>query len=130
MSCPNSDPNFDKVLSNFYDIKSLDYPSNRKYTFYFVCIIVRFLLYYFVYVNIDKPYIVEIITFLAFASLFNLYPKINEPNQRQWWSRQFQFAIALLISVVGILVIFKLLNVERKMINGSGIKLINRKEIV
>lgn len=101
MSCPNSDPQFDKTMANFYDINSPDYPTNRKYTFYCVCIIVRFILYYLIYLNINKPYVTEIVTFFALVSLFNLYPKMDKPNQQQWWSRKFQFIIALFIALVG-----------------------------
>lgn len=115
MSCPNSDPNFDKVMANFYDINAINYPEKRKQTYYFVCIIIRFILYASIYKFIDKPYLLEIVTFLALVSLFILYPKLNEPNQRQWWSRSFQFTIALLIAVMGCLILLGE-NINKKVI--------------
>jgi hypothetical protein len=115
MSCPNSDPQFDKTMANFYDINAINYPEKRKQTYYFVCIIFRFILYASLYKFIDKPYVLEIITGFALLSLLLLYPKINEPNQQQWWSRKFQFIIALLISVIGSLILFGE-NINRKIV--------------
>ena len=42
--CPNSDPNFDKIMSRWFDITSKDYPSNRKKVYYLICIWVRYIL--------------------------------------------------------------------------------------
>ena len=70
--CPNSDPNFDKVMSNFFDITSSDYPSNRKMVFYSVCIWVRLALYYYIYKNKDENYIPYLVGALAIGSIMNL----------------------------------------------------------
>ncbi len=99
MSCPNSDANFDKMLSNFIDTTK-DYPKKRKLIFYFICIVVRLLLYSFIYYNINNTYIVILATILSLFSIINLYKNLN--MNQQWWSKKFQFIISSLVFIVGI----------------------------
>lgn len=100
--CPNSDPNFDKVMANFFDITSKSYPSNRKMVFYGICIWVRFALYYYIYKHRDEKYIPYVIGALAVGSIMNLKNSVDNPG-RQWWSKRFDLMISilLLISCVG-----------------------------
>jgi hypothetical protein len=113
MTCPNSDPNFDKVLSKIVD-STKDYPKKRKYLFYFICVIVRYLLYSYIYFNIDKTYIVIIAGLLSLFSMYNLYKNIG--NTRQWWSKKFQLLISILVFISCIIVLFNLYQINRKII--------------
>lgn len=112
--CPNSDPNFDKILSNFIDINNVNYADVRKNLFYFVCIVVRTLLYSYVYVNRNEKWIPYVFSVFAFVSMFNLYGNLNNGNQ--WWSKKYQFIIALLIFICCIIIITGLCEINTKII--------------
>jgi hypothetical protein len=101
--CPNSDPNFDKVMSNFFDITSKDYPSKRKMVYYGICIWVRLALYTLIYYYRDHKYTPYIVGVLALGSIMNLQTSITNPG-KQWWSKRFDLLISvlLLLSCVGV----------------------------
>ena len=105
--CPNSDPDFDKVMGRWFDTTSKDYPSNRKKVYYGVCIWVRLILFSLVFYyrkNKYMPYIVGIL------SLFTiLYNKDDIPG-RQWWSKRFDLSIAVLLLISCVLVITDKIN--------------------
>ena len=101
--CPNSDPNFDKVMSKFFDITAKDYPSKRKMVYYGICIWVRLALYTFIYYNRDYKYMPYVVGALAIGSIMNLQSSIDNPGN-QWWSKRFDLLISvlLLLSCVGV----------------------------
>lgn len=112
MSCPNSDPNFDKVLSNFFDTRSSNYPNTRMALFYFVCVWARYALYTLVYFHRDNYYIPFIIGIASLVSIVNLSSTlITDPKTyfRPWWSKSFQLVNSIVILVVCYLVHYKLL---------------------
>ena len=114
--CPNSDPNFDKILKKLFDSSS---PEIRKKVYYFVCIIVRLFLFSLVYIYKDKPSIPYIILLASLVSIFNLYPSVTKQGysgQQQWWSKRFQFIISLLLFIISLLLIFKVKKVKTIMI--------------
>lgn len=113
MSCPNSDPNFDKMLANFIDTQS-DYPIKRKYLFYYVCVVARLLLYSYVFINIENSYMIPIIILLSFVSLVNLYNNLD--METQWWSKKYQFVITLIIFILGIFISFNIFEINKKII--------------
>ena len=102
-NCPNSDPNFDKMMSNFFDITSKDYPQNRKNVYYGVCIWARLALFTYIYHKRDEKYMPYIVGILAVGTIMNLYTSVQDPG-RQWWSKRFDLAIAVLVllSCIGI----------------------------
>lgn len=102
--CPNSDPNFDKLMSKFFDINARDYPLNRKKVFYGICIWVRFALYYYIYKHRNENYIPYLVGALAIGSIINLKSSIDNPG-RQWWSKRIDFVISvlLLLSCIGVI---------------------------
>ena len=105
--CPNSDPNFDKVLIKLFGSSS---PEIRKKVYYFICIIVRLFLFSLVYVYKDHPSVPYIVGLASLVSVFNLYPSMSKDvyaTQEQWWSKRFQFVVGLLLLVCSILLIFK-----------------------
>lgn len=103
--CPNSDPNFDKVMSNFFDITAKDYPSKRKMVYYGICIWVRLALYTFIYYKRDYKYMPYIVGVLALGTIMNLQSSISNPG-KQWWSKRFDLLISvlLLLSCVGVII--------------------------
>jgi hypothetical protein len=101
MSCPNSDPQFDKMLSRYLDINSPDYPLYRARIFYLVCIWVRLVLYTLVYVYREKEWMPYVTAAFSLFSIVNLKGSIQNPG-RQWWSKRFQLAIAILVLVASI----------------------------
>ena len=101
--CPNSDPNFDKVMSRFFDITASDYPEKRKMVYYTICIWVRLALYTYIYKHKDEKYIPYLVGILALGAIVNLQGSITNPgNQR--WSKRFDLLISvlLLISCIGV----------------------------
>jgi hypothetical protein len=103
--CPNSDPNFDKVMSNFFDTTSKDYPSKRKMVYYGICIWVRLALYTLIYYYRDYKYMPHLVGVLALGSILNLQSSIKNPGN-QWWSKRFDLLISvlLLLSCVGVII--------------------------
>ena len=103
--CPNSDPRFDKVMSNFFDTTSKDYPSKRKMVYYGICIWVRLALYTLVYYYKDYKYMPHLVGVLALGSILNLQSSIKNPGN-QWWSKRFDLLISvlLLLSCVGVII--------------------------
>ena len=78
--CPNSDPNFDKVMSKFFDITAKDYPSKRKIVYYGICIWVRLALYTFIYYKRDYKYTPYIVGILALGTIMNLQGCFSVPE--------------------------------------------------
>lgn len=103
MSCPNSDPQFDKILSRYFDVNSPDYPLVRKRLFYMVCIFVRFALYSLVFLLRDKSWMPYVVGSLTLLTMIHLYSNLEG---RQWWSKKFQFVMAFIITIVcGIIIL-------------------------
>jgi hypothetical protein len=113
MSCPNSDPNFDKVLGIVFDINSPKYVNVRMALFYFVCIWVRYALYSFIYFN-RNHYLVPIVVGIASSfSVFNLVSSLlkqPEVYYRTWWSKTFQLTNAIILIPICIMVYNKMIN--------------------
>jgi hypothetical protein len=106
--CPNSDPNFDKILVKLFGSST---PEIRKKVYYFICIIVRLFLFSLVYIYKDHPSIPYIIGLASIVGISNLYPSMTKQGystQHQWWSKRFQFMIAILLFVTSVLLIFKI----------------------
>ncbi len=103
--CPNSDPNFDKVMAKWFDINSKDYPSNRKKVYYGVCIWVRLILYTLVFYYRDFKYMPYIVGGFSIFAILNLKDSVYNPG-KQWWSKRFDLAISvlLLLSCLGVIV--------------------------
>jgi hypothetical protein len=101
--CPNSDPNFDKVMAKFFDITGKDYPSKRKMVYYGICIWVRLALYTYIYKHKDEKYIPYLVGVLALGAIINLQSSLDNPG-KQWWSKRFDLLISvlLLLSCVGV----------------------------
>ena len=113
MVCPNSDPNFDKLLGIYFNTTSPKYPNIRMALYYFVCIWVRYALYAMVYFNRDHFMIPIIVSIAASVSIYNLTTTlINDPSNyyRTWWSKTFQLVNALLLIPVCYMVYDKKLN--------------------
>lgn len=104
MSCPNSDPSFDKMLSSFVNIHSSNYPIVRKRIYYFICVVVRVILYSLVAYYKDAKYTPYIVGIFSILSVLQLSKKTQN---KQWWSKKFQLIMSILITLVCILLIFK-----------------------
>jgi hypothetical protein len=106
----NSDPNFDKILSNFTNTSSKNYPQVRKRLYYFVCIVVRLILYSLVLFYKDKLWMPYLILLVSLFSIYNLYNSIYSntgKKQTQWWSKKFQLVISILLLLVSICIILQ-----------------------
>jgi len=85
-ACPNSDPNFNKIIGDRT-------PSERS-ALYVLCVLVRFTLYSGVYVYRDEPWMRWVVALLSVLSVFQL----TKPTQNcQWWSKKFQLVMAVLV---------------------------------
>lgn len=105
--CPNSDPNFDKVMGRWFDTTSKDYPSNRKKVYYGICIWVRLILFTLVFYYRKNKYMPYIVGILSVFTILNL--KDDIPG-RQWWSKRFDLGIAVLLLMSCVLVILGKIN--------------------
>ena len=108
--CPNSDPEFDKILkkimSNFTN--SDDYNINRKYIYYFVCIWVRFFLYLTIFFLRESRVVQIIVLIFSFIATINLtYQHVKLGAGNQWWSKRFILFMAFIIFSSCVLTLFK-----------------------
>ena len=93
MNCPNSDPNFNKIIGNRT-------PKERS-ALYIACILTRALLYSGVYVYRDEPYMRWLVGLLSIFSIFQL----SRPTEnRQWWSKKFQLLMCVLVLISAVVI--------------------------
>ena len=104
--CPNSDPNFDKVMSTWFDTTSKDYPSNRKKVYYGICIWVRLILFTLIFHYRKHKYTPYILAVFSLLSIYHYKDIIKNPG-KQWWSKRFDLAIAVALLISTMLVIKK-----------------------
>ena len=115
--CPNSDPNFDKILYKFTSIHSSNYPIFRKKVYYFICIVIRLILYSLITYYKNKAFIPPLILLFSTFTSYHLYNDIYIiKNNKQWWSKSFQFIISILLMIVSILLLFKVKNISTNII--------------
>ena len=94
VTCPNSDQNFNKIIGENRT------PKERSILF-IVCVVTRAILYSGVYLYRDEPYMRWIVGILSLLSVIQLTRPA--PN-KQWWSKKFQFVMAVLIFMSAIAV--------------------------
>jgi len=107
--CPNSDPDFDKVMGRWFDITSKDYPSNRKKVYYGVCIWVRLILFTLVFYYRKNKYMPYILALFSVSSIMHYKEVLMTPG-KQWWSKRFDLSIAVLLLISCVLVILGKIN--------------------
>lgn len=107
--CPNSDPDFDKVMGRWFDINSKDYPSNRKNVYYGICIWVRLILFSLVFYYREYKYMPYILGGFSILSIMHYKDNIKNPG-RQWWSKRFDLSIAILLLISCVLVVVRKIN--------------------
>jgi hypothetical protein len=108
--CPNSDPEFDKLLKKIISkfTNNDDYNTMRKYIYYFVCIWVRFFLYLTVFFLRDKIIVQIIVLILSFIATVNLaYQYFKIGSGTQWWSKRIILFMAFVIFSSSVLTLFK-----------------------
>jgi len=117
MSCPNSDPIFDKTLSNFTDINSKYYPSFRRNLYYGVCIWVRLLLILLVFYFKDKIWMPYLVGIICAFTVIRLSKQWNE--KQQWWSKRWHLVVCFIVFILCVLSILPLntFPVKRKTLN-------------
>lgn len=99
MTCPNGDKNFNKILE-----KMLGHPptvEDRNKIFYMVCVTLRLSIASFLLIFKDRPWVPYIFLIGSGLSIFNYYSSGLEGDQ--WWSKRFQFIMAVLLFSVSIL---------------------------
>jgi len=109
-TCPNSDPEFDKLLKKIIAKFSNndDYNSMRKHIYYGVCVWVRFFLYLIVFFLRENKVMQIIVLILSFVATINLaYQYFSKGVGQQWWSKQFILFMAFLIFSSCVLTLLK-----------------------
>ena len=86
MGCPNSDPNFNKIIGN-------KTPGERS-ALYVLCVLVRFTLYSGVYKYREESWMRWVV---ALLSLFSIFQLTRPTPNRQWWSKKFQLVMSVLV---------------------------------
>ena len=112
-NCPNSDPEFDKVLRKIISkfTNNDDYNSMRKYIYYGVCVWVRFFLYLIVFILRENKIMQIIVLILSFTATINLsYQYFTLGVGFQWWSKRFILFMAFLIFSSSVFTLFKQIN--------------------
>lgn len=112
-TCPNSDPEFDKLLRKIIAKFSNndDYNSMRKQIYYGVCVWVRFFLYLIVFFLRENKVMQIIVLILSFVATINLaYQYFSKGVGQQWWSKQFILFMAFLIFSSSVLTLLKQLH--------------------
>lgn len=92
ITCPNSDPDFNKIIGERT-------PEERSKLF-IICVIVRALLYYGVYVYRDLPVTRYIV---GTASVVSIFQTSRPTKDKQWWSKKFQLVMATFVLMACIL---------------------------
>jgi hypothetical protein len=107
--CPNSDINFNKILDKLFGNHSVE---TRKKIFYLICITVRLFLYSLVYLYKDSKFIPYLLSIFSAFSIYHLYSDIknNVNNNRQWWSKKFEFIISILVFISSLTLIIQRVN--------------------
>ena len=99
-TCPNSDPIFDKLLSN---LKLSNGTPEERSRLFIVCVLVRALLYSCVYFYRDASWMPYVVALASGASAIQL----SRPSEnKQWWSKKFQLVMAILVLMSAIAVKF------------------------
>ena len=99
-TCPNSDPVFDKLLSN---LKLSNGTPEERSRLFIVCVITRALLYSGVYFYRDVSWMPYVVALASGASAIQL----SRPSEnKQWWSKKFQLVMAILVLMSAIAVKF------------------------
>lgn len=99
---------FNSVLLN---IGISDDPKTRRLAYYSICVMFRFAIYSYIAFNYRKRWVLYICFLLGLFSALNLYSNLDG---EQWWSRKFQFIIALLLIFTTILLIISKSNNDNK----------------
>jgi len=104
MECPNDDPYFTRMMYRMKllkrGLKAKEIVNIRRNTFYYVCIIVRFLIICLVYTLKNSEIVRGLVLLASVISMVNFW---NRSNGSQWWSKKFQFVMAFIISLLVIL---------------------------
>lgn len=99
MTCPNGDPNFNKTLAKMLGREPT--VNDRNIIFYTVCILLRLSIASFLLIFRDQSWIPYV--FLLGSSLAILNFSQQNLDGPQWWSKRFQFGIAILIFIVALI---------------------------
>lgn len=86
--CPNSDANFNKLIG--------DRTPEERSKLYILCVVTRFLLYSCVYVFRDEPWMPYLV---GTGSLLSMYQLSRPTKNKQWWSKKFQFFMAVFVFI-------------------------------
>jgi O-antigen/teichoic acid export membrane protein len=103
------DPQFDKLLLLLGLISPNSMESDKKFLFYYVCIVVRFIIYSLTLIFYDYKYLPYIILFASLLSAINLSSSLLQAFNDQWWSKKFQLAVAILLMIISVLLIFNVI---------------------
>jgi uncharacterized membrane protein len=113
--CSVGDVNFDNVLKklNLADPSSIHFSQQKKFLFYYVCIIVRLILFYLIYQNRNEQWLYYILFAVSSFAVYNLSSSING---NQWWSRKFQFIIALIVFICSATILSQQCDLDKRII--------------
>jgi hypothetical protein len=113
--CSVGDVNFDNILKKLKlaDPSSINFSQQKKFLFYHVCIIVRLLLFYLIYRNRNEQWLYYI---LFIASSFAVYNLGSTINGNQWWSRKFQFIIAITVFICSAIILSQKYDLDKRII--------------
>lgn len=104
------DPQFDKLLLSLNLISRDNMESDKKFLFYYVCIVIRFILYSLTLVFHNYKYLPYIILILSLFAALNLSSSLYKGFNKQWWSKKFQLVIAILLVIISMLLIFNVIS--------------------
>jgi hypothetical protein len=96
MTCPNGDTNFNKTLEKI--LGHYPTPNDRITIYYTVCIFLRISIASLLFICRDRPWIPYLFLTGSLIAIINY--SNSDLNGQQWWSKRFQYLIAILIFIV------------------------------
>ena len=108
MVCPNDDPYFTRILYRMKLLKrgmsAQELVERRRIIFYCVCIVVRAAIIVTVY---QWRNILVVQSLVLIGALYGIKNLSDRSDGTQWWSKKFQLLMSIVISVVVVLVFFR-----------------------
>lgn len=74
-------------------------PILRTQLYYFVCILFRLAIYNIVFILRNEWYIPILVGLCSIVAILHLSSTAFQKNQKQWWSKKFQFIMSVLILI-------------------------------
>ncbi len=112
----DGDPNFNKIMVSVF---GSDSPEMRKKIYYYVCVIIRGVLYASIFYFYKYRPVIVTIMFLSLVSIYFLSRDLYNGNDGQWWSKKLHLFFSIAIFIYSGFIVF-----EEARLPGIGIPIL------